>query len=115
MLENGKMWRLRWVFKGIYSQLFMVIRIFRPANLDYRNKSGNNGSEEGDMSSNERCLKRWFGICCKFFKYPSPEAKASTSPSRGEVYNNRHFSVIRGHRPANLDPRVGARGLLDKK
>ena len=93
MLENSKMGLLRRVFKGI----FTVNRILRPANLkDYRNKSGNDGGVVSVKSGNDRrgevvafgddrCLKRWFGICCKFFKYPSPEAKASTSPSRGEV------------------------------
>ena len=38
MLENGKMGRLRQVFKGICAQLFMVIRGHRPANLDPRVK-----------------------------------------------------------------------------
>ncbi len=44
----------------------------------------------------------WLSVCCKLFKYPSPEACASTSPSRGEVSNDISFNVIRGHRPANL-------------
>ena len=86
MLENGKMGRLRRVFKHI----FTVIRGHRPANLkDYRIRlcvtSGNDGSEEGDMSSNDKCWKRLLNICCKFFKYPSPDTNVSTSPSRGEV------------------------------
>ena len=106
MLENGKMGLLRRVFKGI----FTVNRILRPANLkDYRNKSGNDGGVVSVKSGNDRrgevvafgddrCLKRWFGICCNFFKYPSPDTNVSTSPSRGEVC----FNVINGLRPVNL-------------
>ena len=38
-----------------------------------------------DKPKNDGCLKRLFSTYCKFFKYPSPDAKASPSPSRGEV------------------------------
>ena len=31
------------------------------------------------------CLERLFSTFCKFFKYPSPGAKAPLSPARGEV------------------------------
>ena len=126
IFKNSKSKIISRLFVVISEQLFMVIRghIFtvinghRPVNLkDYRNRlcvTSSNDGREG-VFGNDWCLKKLLDICCKFFKYPSPADKSATSPSRGEVYNNRHFSVIRGHRPANLDPRVGARGLLDKK
>ena len=35
-------------------------------------------------SENDWCRGRWLSAFCMFFKYPSPEACASPSPSRGE-------------------------------
>ncbi len=59
----------------VSKHLFKVINGLRPVNLkDYRNTSGN-----------DKCLKRLFNTCYKFFRYPSPDAHASTSPSRDEV------------------------------
>ena len=87
MLENGKMGCLRRVFEvifghnvinrhflsGIRGGLFNVIRGLRPANLDCRIASGNDGH-------------RWrLFSCCKLFNYPSPDTTVSTSPARGEV------------------------------
>ncbi len=40
---------------------------------DCRNASGNDDK------------RRWLNICCKFFKYPSPDTNVSTSPAGGEV------------------------------
>ena len=41
-----------------------------------------------DKPENDWCWGRWFSICCKFFKYPSPGVITPTSPARGEVKNN---------------------------
>lgn len=38
-----------------------------------------------DKPDNDGSNGRWLSVCCMFFKYPLPEACASTSPSEGEV------------------------------
>ena len=38
-----------------------------------------------DKPENDECWGRWFSVIFKFFKYPSPEAYASTSTSGGEI------------------------------
>ena len=66
-----------------------VINGHRPVNQDYRNRlcvtSSDDGVEVSVRSGDDWCWKRLLTTCCKPFKYPSPEAYASTSPARGEV------------------------------
>ena len=55
-----------------------------------------------------KCWERGFSGLCMFFKYPSPDAKASPSPSRGEVLNNtlrKGLDVVRQY-AALLERRV---------
>ena len=69
-------------FSSMVSELFSVIRGPRPANLDCRIISGNDGHRGRLFSS------------CKFFNYPSPDTTVSTSPARGEVLNNITFKGL---------------------
>ena len=69
-------------FSSTVSELFSVIRGPRPANLDCRISSGNDGHRGRLFSS------------CKFFNYPSPADKSATSPARGEVLNNITFKGL---------------------
>ena len=52
------------------------------------------------------CLKRLLSVFCMFFKYPSPDAKAPPSPSRGEGLHRPWCQKILGTGPSM----TGARG-----
>ena len=53
-----------------------------------------------DKPKNDWCWGRLFNTCCPFFKYPSPYAKASPSPSRGEGLHRPWCHKILGTGPS---------------
>ena len=55
-------------------------------------------------------LKRRFNSCCPFFKYPSPDAKASPSPARGEGLYRPWCNKILGTDCASRPRMTGGRG-----
>ena len=59
-----------------------------------------------DKPKNDGGWGRGFNTCCSFFKYPSPDAKASPSPSRGEGMHRPWCDKILGTRPSMTGARV---------
>ena len=59
-----------------------------------------------NKSENDRCRRRGLSAFCQSFKYPSPDAKALPSPSRGEGMHRPWYDKILGTRPSM----TGARG-----
>lgn len=84
------------LFKVINGHIFTVLNGISHTNLDYRIKSSDDNREGCVAFDNDKCWKKLLNNCYKFFKYLSPDAHASTSPSVGEVSFGRSMIEMLG-------------------